>query len=707
MPTSLSRRALRSVLAAGALAAPFLIPASASAATGPATTSASYAFTARLDIGQGTRACSGALVAPNWIATSASCFAENTSTAEAPEGAPRWKTTATIGRQDLTTTSGQVRDVVEVVPRADRDLVLARLDRAVTGIAPVRLATTPVAPGTALTVAGFGRTKDEWSPLKLHTADFLAGDATTADLPLTGKTADDAVCAGDAGGPVLRTTSGTPELVGVNSRSWQGGCFGSDSTRNDAIATRTDNTAHGATLAPGALLLPGDTLISNAARLTMREDGELALVTHSGATVWSSGTAGHPGATARFTEAGDLSVTGTSGTVLWHAGTAAAGGTLRLQDRGNLVIEDSGKATVWAAGSEVRHDYDGDGRSDVAAWYDYADGHDALRTFTPRNDGTLPAPGTGWQSPAGNFWAEHMKQVTGDFNGDGIGDVAAFYGYDDGKVTAFTWLGKGDGTFAGHFASWTAEPGNWNFDHMTVQAGDFNGDGRDDVAVWYAYDDGSDKLYTLLSDAKGGFTRHFSSFARTDGYTVERMKFVTGDFNGDGRDDLAALYGYATGDVKLLTWTGKPDGGFNEPVHGWESSGWNFAQASLYAGDFDGDGRDEVAAWYDYADGHDAVIGFSATDAAGTLGNREELWTTAAGNYTKSNMQPVTGDFDGDGRDDLATLYGYSDGRVATVTWTAKADGTLNSPAHGWETPAGNWTFGRVHVIDRYTANGS
>ncbi|WP_433344143.1 trypsin-like serine protease [Streptomyces sp. CA-253872] len=163
-------------------------------------------------------------------------------------------------------------------------------------MAPVRLATTPVAPGTALTVAGFGRTKDEWSPLTLHTADFLAGGVTAVDLPLTGRTADDAVCAGDTGGPVLRTTSGTPALVGVNSRSWRGGRFGSDSTRKDAIATRTGNTAHGAALAAGAVRLPGDTLASHAARLTMREDGDLALVTHSGATVWSGGTAGHPGA---------------------------------------------------------------------------------------------------------------------------------------------------------------------------------------------------------------------------------------------------------------------------------------------------------------------------------------------------------------------------------------------------------------------------
>ncbi|MGW1978107.1 FG-GAP-like repeat-containing protein [Streptomyces sp. NPDC001889] len=366
---------------------------------------------------------------------------------------------------------------------------------------------------------------------------------------------------------------------------------------------------------------------------------------------------------------------------------------------------DAPASEAAGPGTGVRHDYNGDGRSDLAAWYDYADGHDAVRTFLAGPDGAFAAPGVGWETPAGNYWAENMKRLTGDFDGDGVGDLAAFYGYENGRVTLLTWLGRGDGSFAAPLHSWTAEPGNWNFEAMTAQAGDFNGDGRDDVAVWYAYGDGSDKLFTMLARPDGGFGGHFSSFQRApgDGWHVNRMKFATGDFNGDGRDDLAALYGYRDGSVKLMYWAGRTDGGFAEPVHGWESTGWTFRQPSLHAGDFDGDGRDELAAWYNYADGHDAVIGFRlGTD--GKFGNRRDMLVLPAGSYDHARMKIVTGDFNGDGRDDLATLYGYSDGRVKTITFTARSDGALNSPLHSWESQPGNWTFGRVHMIEGYTS---
>ncbi|MFD9497988.1 FG-GAP-like repeat-containing protein [Streptomyces sp. NPDC060035] len=390
------------------------------------------------------------------------------------------------------------------------------------------------------------------------------------------------------------------------------------------------------------------------------------------------------------------------------ASTADAGGTTELPDVSAVsATSDVGTRTaaVRASGTAPRHDYNGDGRSDMVAWYDYSDGHDAMRTFLAGADGKFPAPGVGWETAGDTFSADRMKRVTGDFNGDGTGDVAAFIGYDDGRVTLFTWLGTGSGTFAAPFSSWTAAPGNWTFDAMTAQAGDFDGDGRDDVAVWYDYGNGDDKLFTLLADVNGGFAGHFSSFARVDadGWHVERMKFVTGDFNGDGRDDLGALYGYDSGTVTLMSFAAKPDGGFNEPVHGWESTGWQFGRASVHSGDFDGDGRDEFAAWYDYGDGHDALISFDL-DAEGKFGNRREILNIVAGSYDRNQMHIVTGDYNGDGRDDLATLYGYSDGRVKTITFTAKDDGNLNASLHSWEAATG-WTFDRVHMIERYNSH--
>ncbi|MBG0852986.1 S1 family peptidase [Streptomyces spinoverrucosus] len=235
---------LVTLAAAALLATPLVLTAApAHAVSGTAASGTTYRSTARLDIGDGTRACSGTLVHAEWLLTAASCFADNPAAdLTVPAGAPKLPTTATIGRSDLTTTAGQVVNVVELVPRTDRDLVLARLSRPVTTATPVALATTAPTAGEQLTAAGYGRTKTEWAPLKLHSGAFSVDSADATTATVTGQDGA-AICAGDAGGPVLRVTSGQATLAAVNSRSWQGGCFGTDAseTRTGGVATRVDD----------------------------------------------------------------------------------------------------------------------------------------------------------------------------------------------------------------------------------------------------------------------------------------------------------------------------------------------------------------------------------------------------------------------------------------------------------------------------------
>jgi hypothetical protein len=235
------RKTLLGGLVVASLATGALTALPVQAVTGPETADQSLAFTARLEIGDGERACSGVLVESQWLLTSAACVSPDGTPAA---GAPAEAIQATIGRTDLTTTAGAVRNVVQLVPYAGRDVVLARLDQAVHGIAPVAIAAQPPAAGSTVTVAGYGRTTSEWVPLKLHTGTFTAGSASGADLPLGGQNGA-TICAGDAGGPALATTGGKTELVGIGSRSWQGGCFGTDAaqTNTDALDSRVDDLA--------------------------------------------------------------------------------------------------------------------------------------------------------------------------------------------------------------------------------------------------------------------------------------------------------------------------------------------------------------------------------------------------------------------------------------------------------------------------------
>ncbi|MFE2498422.1 trypsin-like serine protease [Streptomyces scopuliridis] len=223
---------LAAVVAAGVLSGP---PAQALA--GDTATDGAYGFTAKIDIG-GVRACSGTLINNQWLISAASCFVDDPAQASSlPAGAPARKSTATIGRTDLTSTSGEVRQIVDLVPRQDRDLVLAKLATPVYGIAPLRPAATAPTEGEVLKGAGYGRTKDTWIPDRLHTAAFTTGPVQDTAVNIDGTP----VCKGDTGAPAFREKDGRLELVAVASASWQGGCVGSDETRTGAVASRVDD----------------------------------------------------------------------------------------------------------------------------------------------------------------------------------------------------------------------------------------------------------------------------------------------------------------------------------------------------------------------------------------------------------------------------------------------------------------------------------
>ncbi|MFB7129522.1 trypsin-like serine protease [Kitasatospora sp. NPDC056273] len=230
-----SRRA--GVLVAAAAAGTLSAVSPAGAVVGPEAADNTYTSTARLTIGDNLRACTGALVDRSWVLTAASCFSDDPAQPQAlAAGKPKWKTTVTLGAKSA--------EVAELVPRADRDLVMARLTTPVDGIAPLAVATAAPTAGQSLRVAGFGRTKDEWVPNKLHTGAFTVDTVSATSIATTG-TGGAAICKGDTGAPAIREVNGKAELVAVASRSWQGGCLGTPATetRTGAFSSRVDDLA--------------------------------------------------------------------------------------------------------------------------------------------------------------------------------------------------------------------------------------------------------------------------------------------------------------------------------------------------------------------------------------------------------------------------------------------------------------------------------
>ncbi|WP_233512242.1 trypsin-like serine protease [Micromonospora deserti] len=222
-----------------------LLGGAAAVVAGPAQTSADGIdpFVAKIEVGTpgaGGTSCTGSLVHRQWLVTARTCFEAGGQTVTL--GPPKRATMATVGRADLSTTSGHVVPVVRLVPHPQRDVVLARLATPISGIAPVPIGSAAPSVGERLRLIGYGRTRTEWVPNRAHTATFEVTSVGTSTMDITGVTADQAgPCKGDAGGPALRDGGGGTELVAIGHSSWQGGCVGETETRRGALETRVDD----------------------------------------------------------------------------------------------------------------------------------------------------------------------------------------------------------------------------------------------------------------------------------------------------------------------------------------------------------------------------------------------------------------------------------------------------------------------------------
>ncbi|HEV2043853.1 MAG TPA: VCBS repeat-containing protein, partial [Sphingomicrobium sp.] len=165
---------------------------------------------------------------------------------------------------------------------------------------------------------------------------------------------------------------------------------------------------------------------------------------------------------------------------------------------------------------------------------------------------------------------------TGDFNGDGRDDI--LWRNENGTVS--NWLGTAAGGFTPNDANAARfVPTAWH----VAGTGDFNGDGRDDI-LW-RNDNG--QVSNWLGQANGGFILN-DAIALS---SVPTAWFVagTGDFNGDGRDDIL----WRNNDGTLSNWLGQANGGFvanDVNAAAFVPISWTV----VATGDYNGDGRDDI-----------------------------------------------------------------------------------------------------------------
>ena len=252
--------------------------------------------------------------------------------------------------------------------------------------------------------------------------------------------------------------------------------------------------------------------------------------------------------------------------------------------------------------------------------------------------------------------------AVGDFNGDGIPDlaVANACGSTASSNTMTIFLGNGDGSFTatGQVLSTGSYP-------ASIAVGDFNGDGTADLAVANA---GSNTVTVLLGDGNGSFTA-----GATQATGDSPASIAAGDFNGDGVLDMVVANSYSNTLTILL---GNGDGSFTSAA---VSPATGQSPKAVVVGDFNGDGIADLAV---------------ANDATGTV---TILLGKGDGSFSATSISAATGahptalavgDFNGDGIADLAVV----NGDTATLPYhltilLGNGDGTFK--ASGVDPPAG------------------
>jgi hypothetical protein len=267
--------------------------------------------------------------------------------------------------------------------------------------------------------------------------------------------------------------------------------------------------------------------------------------------------------------------------------------------------------------------------------------------------------------------AEETSAVSvGDFNGDGKPDLAI-----SANVQVYVFLGNGDGTF-GSAAGSPMRVVSPPYDDFAspyvgpIAVGDFNHNGHLGMAVADIEDEAA---AILLGNGDGTFSPSSATLANAGGFSVNAS--AAADFNGDGNLDLA--FANFSGPSPVLL--GYGDGAFTQSTN-LNPNGIGFPNG-VVVGDFNRDGKLDVVV----ANGGSKT--YPNSGLAVSLGNGDGTFTTGPTSPISlgSSLSAVlTADFDGDGKLDIAVTDSAAN---TVIILLGNGDGTFGAPT---TIPVGN-----------------
>jgi Bacterial Ig-like domain/FG-GAP-like repeat/Bacterial Ig domain len=284
-------------------------------------------------------------------------------------------------------------------------------------------------------------------------------------------------------------------------------------------------------------------------------------------------------------------------------------------------------------------DFNGDGKADLAAQNYTSDNVSVLLgngngTFQPKTDITVGDGPTAVTSGQFNDDNADSKVDSADF----VDLAVANQNSDNVSVL----LGNGNGTFQPKMDIAVGTGPNSKLpDPISIISADFNGDGKADLAVA-----NSAYVSVLLGNGAGSFHA-----AQSFDISSSANQIITADFDGDGKADLATTdlgteLACCPGGVSVFL--GNGDGSFQNPRRPLRLA----LAFSVNSGDFNGDGKADLAAT-GYLSSGEVSVALGRGD--GTFQAQQDFAVGA------SPTAVTSADFDGDNYDDLAVSNHDSD----------------------------------------------
>jgi hypothetical protein len=274
-------------------------------------------------------------------------------------------------------------------------------------------------------------------------------------------------------------------------------------------------------------------------------------------------------------------------------------------------------------------DVNGDGKPDVIVANDPGDGGfwgntPSISVFLNNGNRTFGAAQTYYVLPE-----DARSLVVGDFNGDGRVDIVA-----GGYKSVTVLLNIGGQTF------WSAQTYSFPYTAgggVSVAVADFNGDGKPDIVATEYYDS---TVNVLLNKGDGTGTFGAPRVYAVGGFATS---VAVGDFNGDGKPDLAVTTVTASGTtntyaVRVLQNLGDGTGAFGSARTYVVGGG-----AAVAVGDFNHDGKLDIVTT-------GAEMDVLLNNGDGTFGTAQKVGPAGSA--------VVVADWNGDGFPDLAESDG-------------------------------------------------